>query len=229
MAQTKSLILASNSPRRAFLLKECGFEFEIRPTHAVEDFDPEMDITQVPAFLAAKKAEAALPLLKSNEILLTADTVVIFDKEIINKPQDEQDAIGMLKKLSANTHKVITAVYIVTPVGEELVEETSWVTFRSLAEADIVNYVKNFKPLDKAGSYGAQECLPENYNPCSGYERNFLKRIGREDLLVKSKPNESATTPLVAIQEIAGSYFNVMGLPIAHLYDKLKSSLSEAP
>lgn len=225
MTETRSLILASNSPRRAFLLKECGFEFEIRPTHASEDFDPEMDVAQVPALLATKKAEAALATLKQNELVLTADTVVIFENEILNKPQDEQEAIQMLSTLSGNTHKVITAVCLATTTGHELLEETSWVTFFDLKEADILNYVRDFKPFDKAGAYGAQECLPENYNPCSGFERHFLQTVNKPDLWVKSQPTPNGSLPMLAIQEIAGSYFNVMGLPIAQLYDMLKTAL----
>ena len=222
---TKSLILASTSPRRAFLLKECGFEFTVRPTHASEDFDPEMEVEKVPAFLALKKAGAATSSIQPNQLILTADTVVIFNGKILNKPQSDNEAIGMLKTLSGNTHQVITAVCLATQDRIETIEEISWVTFFDLKENDIKNYVCHFRPLDKAGAYGAQECLPENYNPCSGYELNFLQRINKPNLLQKSKPEEYPTKPLIAIQEIAGSYFNVMGLPIAKVYDKIMTSL----
>jgi septum formation protein len=220
----RSLVLASNSPRRAFLLKECGFEFTIQPTHASEDFDDDMNVAEVPAFLASKKAEAAYKSIKPNQLILTADTVVIFDNKILNKPESSKHAIEMLRTLSGNTHKVITAVCLTTPDGFETIEELSWVTFNDLHLSDIERYVEHFKPLDKAGAYGAQECLPENYNPCSGYERDFLKRINKPDLLASSKPQYPAE-PLIAIQEIAGSYFNVMGLPIARIYDKIRSAL----
>jgi septum formation protein len=131
----------------------------------------------------------------------------------------------MLQTLSGNTHKVITAVCLATINGIETIEETSWVTFFDLQIDDIKNYVHRFKPMDKAGAYGAQECLPENYNPCSGKELLFLNRINGLDILQKSKPIANLAPPLVAIQEIAGSYFNVMGLPIARLYDKILASL----
>lgn len=221
----KSLILASGSPRRAFLLNECGFEITVQPTHASENFDPEMEVEKVPAFLAMKKAEAACLSIQPNQLILTADTVVIFNGNILNKPQSEAEAIDMLSMLSGNTHKVITAVCLASSAGLETIEETSWVTFFDLKLEDIKNYVAHFKPMDKAGAYGAQECLPENYNPCSGHEREFLQRINNPHMLEKSKPQAFTSKPLLAIQEIAGSYFNVMGLPIAKVYDKIINAL----
>jgi septum formation protein len=220
-----SLILASNSPRRAFLLSECGFKFSTQPTHISEDFDEEMAVEEVPAFIAMKKAEAALITVLPDQLILTADTVVIFEGSILNKPKSPEEAIGMLSSLSGNTHKVITAVCLATANEIKTMEEISWVTFLDLKKEDIKKYVEHFNPLDKAGAYGAQECLPENYNPCSGHERDFLLRINKLDMLKKSKPDIHSEKPLVAIQEIAGSYFNVMGLPIANLYDKLMAAL----
>ena len=222
---TRQLILASGSPRRAFLLKECGFDFIIQPTNASEDFDDDTPLAEVPALLAAHKAEAALKTIKKNQLILTADTVVIFNNTILNKPNTPAHAVDMLMQLSGQTHKVITAVCLVSKDYVETIEELSWVTFRELSITDIKSYVDNFKPLDKAGAYGAQECLPENYNPCSGYERDFLKRISNTTLLQRSKPEKNQSKPLIAIEEIAGSYFNVMGLPIAKLYDILKAAL----
>lgn len=221
---TRQLILASGSPRRAFLLKECGFDFIVQPTNASEDFDDDMNVNEVPAFLAGKKAEAAYKTIQPNQLILTSDTVVIFENEILNKPESPKQAIEMLTRLSGNTHKVITAICLLTKDGMETIEETSWVTFRDLKHNDIVRYVEHFKPLDKAGAYGAQECLPDNYSPLSGHERDFLKRINKPDLLSKSKPAYTVE-PLVAIEEIAGSYFNVMGLPVARLYDTLLAAL----
>ena len=220
----RKLILASGSPRRAFLLKECGFEFSIQPTNASEDFNEHMNVSEVPAFLASKKAEVAFKTIQPDQLVLTADTVVIFENQILNKPESPSQAIEMLSRLSGQTHEVITAVCITTSDGMETIEEISRVTFRDLKQKDIEQYVEHFKPMDKAGAYGAQECLPDNYNPCSGYERDFLKRLNKQDLILRSKPEYSAQ-PLVAIKEIAGSYFNVMGLPIARIYDKIRSAL----
>ena len=225
MLKPNSLILASNSPRRAFLLKECGFEFEIRPTHTDESFDPDLEATEVPKLLASKKAEASIFSLKHNEIVLTADTVVIFNNVILNKPVNDVEAVQMLQRLSGHTHKVITAVCLACNSSREIIEETSWVTFFELSESEIKTYVTQYKPFDKAGAYGAQECLPSGYNPCSGHERSFMERIGNLELLTKSKSQSTMHNPFPAIKEIAGSYFNVMGLPIASLYYKLKAKL----
>jgi septum formation protein len=221
MEISNSFVLASGSPRRAFLLKECGFQFIVQPTDAPEDFEDDMEVELVPAFLATKKAEAALLSAKSDQLILTADTIVIFNGAILNKPQSTHEAIEMLSLLSGNTHKVITAVCLATQSRMETIEETSWVTFRDLDMADIEKYVHQFKPMDKAGAYGAQECLPENYDPLSGHEKAFLQRIKNTTILQKSKPEPGALRPMIAIQEIAGSYFNVMGLPIAKIYDRL--------
>ena len=159
---TRQLVLASGSPRRAFLLKECGFDFTVQPTNASEDFDDDMNVNEVPAFLAGKKAEAAFKTIQPNQLVLTSDTVVIFENKILNKPESSMQAIEMLTKLSGNTHKVITAVCLLTKDGIETIEENSWVTFLDLKRADIERYVEHFNPLDKAGAYGAQECLPDN-------------------------------------------------------------------
>lgn len=221
MNTSRPFVLASGSPRRSFLLKECGFHFVVHPTHASEEFEEDMEVELVPEFLAIKKAKAAVQLANVDQLILTADTVVIFNNAILNKPQNTQEAIQMLSLLSGNTHKVITAVCLATRSTLETIEEISWVTFHDLDLIDIEKYVQQFKPLDKAGAYGAQECLPETYDPCSGQERAFLQRIKNATILEKSKPDPSTAKPLTAIKEIAGSYFNVMGLPIAKIYDRL--------
>jgi septum formation protein len=225
MNQTKPFVLASNSPRRTFLLRECGFHFRVLPTHASEEFDPAMKAELVPSFLARKKAEAALQSIQTSQLIVTADTVVIFNGEILNKPQSEAEAIEMLSKLSGQTHKVITGVCLANSSEIEVMEEISQVTFNPLSLSDIKNYVAQFKPMDKAGAYGAQECLPPNYDPCSDDERNFLARIGNHSIIEKSKPEHSPAKPIVAIKQITGSYFNVMGLPIATLYPKIIAKL----
>lgn len=158
-------------------------------------------------------------------LILTADTVVILEGQIMNKPSDENEAILMLEKLSGKTHEVITAVGLSTAAGLDFIECRSAVRFKNLSIHEIEAYVKNFKPLDKAGAYGAQECLPENYNPCSETEQEFLIQIGKSELLQESKRVINGHLPIVAIDHIQGSYFNVMGLPIHLLMDPIRKVL----
>lgn len=186
-----------------------------------EDFHREIPAEKVPRYLAQIKAEASRVENPGADLIVTADTVVILDNEILNKPADETEAIGMLTRLSGRTHEVITAVGLSTISSLDFIECRSEVSFRVLNKSEIESYVKNFRPLDKAGAYGAQECLPEGYDPCSREEKEFLVRIGKLALLEESKPNYAINKPIVAIEKIKGSYFNVMGLPIHLLQDPL--------
>lgn len=222
----KPFLLASGSPRRSFLLKACGFQFSVKPTNVPEDFHQELPARFVPKYLAQIKAEASRKDNPNTNLIITADTVVILNNQILNKPADETEAVGMLERLSGRTHEVITAVGISTPSGMDFIECNSKVTFRKLNKESVQSYVREFKPLDKAGAYGAQECLPEGYNPCSEEEIIFLNRIGQPRLLEESKPEYQTTLPMVAIERIEGSYFNVMGLPIHLLLDPLNKLLN---
>lgn len=217
----QNFLLASGSPRRSFLLKACGLEFTVTPTNIPEDFHKEMPAKSVPRYLAHLKAEASRKENPDADLIVTADTVVILKNEILNKPTGEAEAIRMLGLLSGRTHEVITAVGLSTKSNLDFIECKSEVTFRSLHKSEIESYVKDFRPLDKAGAYGAQECLPEGYDPCSQEEKDFLERIGQPGLLKESKPILSSIKPIVAIEKIKGSYFNVMGLPIHLLLDPL--------
>ena len=218
-SSTNSFILASGSPRRSFLLRACRFDFTIEPSHASEDFEPSTPAEEVPRLLAIRKAEASRKQHPNSKLIVTADTVVVLKGKILNKPSDESEAIRMLSELSNNTHLVITAVALSTPNHLEVMECRSLVHFLPLDDQAIKKYVQNFRPLDKAGAYGAQECLPDTYNPCSEEETQFLETIGSPNLLEHSKPERSDHEPLIAIRKIEGSYFNVMGLPI-HLICK---------
>jgi len=225
--QSQQFILASGSPRRSFLLKACGFDFVVNPSQASEEFDDTTLAEEVPSLLAIRKAEASRNVHPNARLILTADTVVILNNQILNKPVDEADAIRMLGKLSNNSHVVITAVALSTTSTIEVITCRSIVRFLSLNPKEIAHYVEHFRPLDKAGAYGAQECLPDHYNPCSQEEINFLKVIGKPDLLQNSKPQALDVSPLIAIKEIEGSYFNVMGLPIHLIYASINSILSK--
>ena len=223
----KRLVLGSASPRRAFLLRECGFEFDIRPSHTDEGFDEHLTPGSVPLLLAVRKWKAGLGTLEAAECMLTADTVVILNDKILNKPADEAEAVRMLTELSGNTHQVITGVCMGHSDMEPVkIEVRSFVTFNTLTKKEILDYVRTFRPLDKAGAYGAQECLAPETDPCSPEEKVFIQQLGLDGIIARSKPDDLRSAPMTAIQKIEGPYFNVMGLPIAEIHGTLKELLS---
>jgi septum formation protein len=221
----KSFVLASGSPRRSFLLKSAGFNFIIAPSDADENFPVNMPAEEVPAYLATVKAHASRKSHPADVLILTADTVVISEGKILNKPVSEDEAVDMLMHLSGTSHKVITAVAISSKGNIEIVSCTSDVYFRKLTPEQIHNYVRDFRPLDKAGAYGAQECLPPDYNPCSKDENEFLEKMGLTGLLKESQPDAQLIKPMIAIDRIEGSFFNVMGLPLHLITEKLNNLL----
>lgn len=154
----RPLILASSSPRRQYLMKEAGFEFSIEKPDVDESFPASMPVDQVAKYLAAKKAEYFRPNIH-NEIVVTADTVVIIFDKILNKPADKKEACEMLTILSGRTHLVMTGVCILSKEKEKSFDDTTEVTFQSLTKDEIEFYVDNYKPFDKAGSYGAQDWI----------------------------------------------------------------------
>lgn len=201
-------------------MKEAGFSFRIEKPDIDESFPSSLPPRRVAPYLATKKAESFRLNLR-DEIVITADTVVILDDKILNKPADRNEAIAMLTALSGRTHLVVTGVSIVSKEKEETFDETSEVTFFDLTPAQINHYVDHYKPLDKAGAYGAQDCLPAGVNPCSPEELNFLKSINRPELAAESFTPRPDGVAMVAIQKITGSYFNVMGLPVHKVYQHL--------
>ncbi len=213
------LILASTSPRRQFLLQEAGFQFQIEKPAEDETFPDNMTAEHVPSFLAEKKANAFKNKI-TREIVITSDTVVILGNKILNKPLGREDAIQMLSSLSGRTHTVITAVCLLSKEKEDLFDDRTLVTFKKLQAYEIENYVDQCKPYDKAGAYGAQECLPKGVNPCSREEIEFLERINKVDLVQKSIRTHTGAG-MVGIEKIEGSYFNVMGFPIHKVYEHL--------
>ncbi|MES2518017.1 MAG: Maf family nucleotide pyrophosphatase, partial [Bacteroidota bacterium] len=155
---TKPLILASNSPRRQQLLRDAGFEFTVKVKDTNEDFSETMPAAEVPAYLARKKAEAFREEL-DNQIILTADTIVVIDNEILNKPKDAVEASQMLRKLSGRQHQVITGVCVMTSESTESFIDVANVFFRELSEEEIDYYIKTCRPFDKAGAYGVQDFI----------------------------------------------------------------------
>jgi len=158
MKFNRRLILASSSPRRQYLMREAGFEFTVEKPDVEEDFPEELPVTQVAKFLAAKKAEHFRPRLRE-EVVMTADTVVIIENKILNKPADRAEAISMLTLLSGHTHSVMTGVCIIAAEKEVSFDDTTLVTFKKLSEKEIEFYVDEYKPYDKAGAYGAQDWI----------------------------------------------------------------------
>ena len=154
----RPLILASTSPRRQYLMKEAGFEFTIEKPDVDESFPDNMPVDQVAKYLASKKAEYFRLKLK-DEIIVTADTVVILFDKILNKPADRKEACEMLAMLSGRTHLVMTGVCILSKEKEESFDDTTEVTFQSLTKEEIDFYVDHYKPYDKAGAYGAQDWI----------------------------------------------------------------------
>ena len=158
MPLKRPLIVASSSPRRQYLMKEAGFDFTVEKPDVDESFPSELPVEQVAKFLAEKKAEY-FRLTMKDEIVLTADTVVILQNKILNKPADRNEALDMLRRLSGNTHLVMTGVCIISKEKEISFEDTTEVTFVSLTREEIEFYVDQYKPFDKAGAYGAQDWI----------------------------------------------------------------------
>lgn len=152
------LVLASSSPRRQYLMREAGFTFTVEKPDVEESFPAELPVEQVARYLANKKAEYFRKEIL-HQIIVTADTVVILEGEIMNKPADRQEAIAMLSRLSGKTHLVMTGVCILSAEKEESFDDTTEVTFRKLTQEEIEFYVDQYKPYDKAGAYGAQDFI----------------------------------------------------------------------
>lgn len=154
------LILASNSPRRKELLAGLGLPFEVRVLSGIDESYPDaIPVGDVALHIAGLKADAYRTTMAPDEIIITADTVVIVGDEILGKPVDEADAHRMLRLLSGRTHQVTTGVCIVAKEWERRFAVTTDVTFKTLSDEEIRYYVDTFKPFDKAGAYGIQEWI----------------------------------------------------------------------
>ena len=157
--KNKRIILASKSPRRTELLAGLGVEFISKTKDIEEDFPAEMDPFVVPRYLAEKKAAAFAKDLEGKDLLITADTVVIVDGAILNKPADKAEALLMLKKLSGNVHQVVTGVCMMDQEKSVIFDDQTEVHFKALEEEELLDYIDKFQPFDKAGAYGVQEWI----------------------------------------------------------------------
>ena len=153
------IILASQSPRRIELLGGLNIKFEVMVLDVNEDFPAQMVGVDIPMFLAEKKANAYKHIMDEHTMIITADTIVWHEGKVLGKPVDETDARRMLRALSGKTHQVITGVCISTLQRRKVFHVISDVRFARLTEAEIEYYLHNFKPYDKAGSYGVQEWI----------------------------------------------------------------------
>lgn len=158
--QPYRLLLASQSPRRRELIAGSGIPFTLTEKYACEEHYPaSLAAEEVPAYLSRLKSEAYPTPLQPNDILLTADTVVILDGEVLGKPKDREDALRMVARLAGNRHTVVTGVTLRTSARIETFSAESDVWFRPLSEEEIAYYVDTYRPFDKAGSYGIQEWI----------------------------------------------------------------------
>lgn len=183
------IVLASNSPRRKELLQRMSVNFKVRTLFGIDESYPDsLRGEDIVCYISRNKAKAYQSSMAPNELLITADTIVYVDGEVMGKPKNAEQAKEMLHKLSGKTHQVITGVTIVTAKRTENFGVTSQVKFTNITDEEINFYVDNYLPFDKAGAYGIQEWIG-----------------------------------IVAVEEIKGSYFNVVGLPVQRLYQKLKT------
>jgi septum formation protein len=156
---TRRIVLASSSPRRKELLAGLGITFDVKTLTVDEQFPASLAAEKVAGFLADKKADAYAPCIQQGEIYITADTVVIVDGTVLNKPENRGDAQRMLRSLSGKPHTVMTGVAILDNRKRILLEDRATVYFGTLTDAEISYYIDRFAPLDKAGAYGIQEWI----------------------------------------------------------------------
>jgi len=153
------IILASGSPRRQQFLADMDLDFEIRLKEIEELYPPNLIEEDITDYLAVLKSDAFEGELQANEILITSDTIVWHEKKALGKPKDYADAFAMLQSLSNKTHLVITSVCFKTTESTKVISEITKVSFHPLSDAEINYYLENYKPYDKAGSYGIQEWI----------------------------------------------------------------------
>ena len=179
--------LASGSPRRRELMAGLGVNYEVRILPDVDESYPDtLQGEEIPLYIAKEKADAYIPMMQPDELIITADTIVWLDGKVLGKPRDREDALQMLRTMSGRTHEVFTGVCITTTDWQRSFTAQTEVRFATLSEDEIIYYVDNFKPMDKAGAYGVQEWI--------GF---------------------------IGVENISGSYYNIMGLPVQKLYREL--------
>lgn len=171
------VILASNSPRRKELLAGLDLPFQVRVLQDIDESYPaDLPTEQIAEFISKKKAQAYAKTMADDELVITADTVVILGNEVMGKPKDEADARRMLSELSGRTHQVTTGVTITTRERQTSFSVVTNVTFKQLSTDEIEYYVQNYHPMDKAGAYGIQEWI--GYIGVTALEGSYFNVMG---------------------------------------------------
>lgn len=171
------IILASNSPRRKELLAGIGIDFEVRVLQGIDESYPaDLPIQDTAEYISRKKAAAYREQLANDELVITADTIVVLDDEVMGKPADEQEASSMLHKLSGRTHQVITGVTLTTKERQQSFSVLTDVTFKQLSDEEIDYYITHYHPMDKAGAYGIQEWI--GYIGVTGLSGSYFNVMG---------------------------------------------------
>ena len=175
--QKYHIILASNSPRRRELLKGLGIDFEVKVLPDIaESYPADLPASEIAEYIACEKADAYRLLMNDGDLVITADTIVIVDDEVLGKPADAADARRMLRRLGGKTHQVTTGVCLTTLTGQRHFSVTTHVTFKPLSDAEIDYYIANYHPFDKAGAYGIQEWI--GYIGVTGLEGSYFNVMG---------------------------------------------------
>ena len=160
VGRMKKIILASNSPRRRELLAGLGIDFEVRVMPDIaENYPDDLPVKDIARYIAAEKAAAYRATMAEDELVITADTIVVVDDEVLGKPVDEADARRMLHAISGRTHQVITGVCLTTKDCQRQLSVSTDVTFKELTDDEIGYYIEHYRPFDKAGAYGIQEWI----------------------------------------------------------------------
>lgn len=154
------IVLASNSPRRKELLAGLDIPFEVRVLDNIDESYPEtLPTKEIAGYISKKKADAYRQTMADDELIITADTIVVLGQEVMGKPKDDDEARRMLRELSGKTHQVITGVCLTTKDKQSNFSVETDVTFKTLSKEEINYYVAHYRPLDKAGAYGIQEWI----------------------------------------------------------------------
>lgn len=177
MSMEYKIVLASNSPRRKELLGGLGFEFETRVIRGIDESWPqELKGEQIALYISAVKAGAYRDSMAADELIITADTIVYIDGQVLGKPKDKADATAMLKLLSGCWHEVITGVTLTTETRQKSFAVTTKVKFAELSGSEIEYYIDNYRPFDKAGAYGIQEWI--GYVGVEAIEGSYFNVVG---------------------------------------------------